>query len=75
MQNIRNANSDSSYQFGWPQFSDGPSFPDGTSFPRLYRVGCLSFVLVGRVELGSPSLYRVKKVRRDVGELLGALVL
>ena len=26
-------------------------------------------VLVGRVELGSPSLYRVKKVRREVGEL------
>jgi hypothetical protein len=27
--------------------------------------------LVGRVELGSPTLYRVKKVRREVGELVG----
>ena len=26
-------------------------------------------VLVGRVELGSPSLYRVKKVRREVGKI------
>ena len=26
-------------------------------------------VLVGRVELGSPTLYRVKKVRREVGEM------
>ena len=27
-------------------------------------------VLVGRVELGSPTLYRVRKVRREVGELV-----
>lgn len=26
-------------------------------------------VLVGRVELGSPTLYRVKKVRKEVGEV------
>jgi len=31
-------------------------------------------VLVGRVELGSPSLYRVKKVRREVGEVVAQLV-
>jgi len=28
-------------------------------------------VLVGRVEFGSPSSYRVKKVKREVGELVG----
>ncbi len=31
-------------------------------------------VLVGRVELGSPSLYRVKAVRREVGELVQSLI-
>ena len=34
------------------------------------RSGIDPSVLVGRVELGSPSLYRVKKVRREVGELV-----
>ena len=28
-------------------------------------------VLVGRVELGSPTLYRVKAVKREVGEVVG----
>jgi hypothetical protein len=32
--------------------------------------GICPSVLVGRVELGSPTLYRVKKVRREVGELV-----
>ena len=34
------------------------------------RSGVSPSVLVGRVEFGSPSLYRVKKVRREVGELV-----
>ena len=34
------------------------------------RAGVSPSVLVGRVELGAPSLYRVKKVRREVGEVL-----
>ena len=33
--------------------------------------GVCPSVLVGRVEFGSPSLYRVKTVRREVGELVG----
>jgi hypothetical protein len=34
-------------------------------------VSCVSpSVLVGRVELGAPSLHRVKKVRREVGEVV-----
>ena len=32
--------------------------------------GACPSVLVGRYELGAPSLYRVKKVRREVGELV-----
>jgi len=39
--------------------------------------GICHSVLVGRVELGSPSLYRVrrvvKQVRREVGELMGGI--
>lgn len=35
-------------------------------FDRIFAGVCPS-VLVGRAELGSPSLYRVKKVRREVG--------
>lgn len=34
------------------------------------RAGVCPSALVGRVELGSPTLYRVKKVRREVGELV-----
>ena len=33
------------------------------------RSGIDPSVLVGRVELGSPTLYRVRKVRREVGEI------
>jgi len=32
--------------------------------------GVCPSVLVGRVEFGSPSSYRVRKVRREVGEVL-----
>jgi hypothetical protein len=34
--------------------------------------GVSPFALVGRVELGAPSLYRVRKVRREVGELVAS---
>ena len=34
--------------------------------------GVSPLVLVGRDELGAPSLYRVKAVRREVGELVWA---
>ena len=33
--------------------------------------GVCPSVLVGRVELGSPTLYRVKAVKREVGEVVG----
>jgi hypothetical protein len=36
--------------------------------------GVCPSVLVGRVELGSPTLYRVKAVRREVGELVKSSV-
>ena len=32
--------------------------------------GVCPSVLVGRDEFGSPSLYRVRKVKREVGELV-----
>lgn len=42
----------------------------GVAVYDCLRAGVSPSVLVGRVELGSPTLYRVKKVRREVGELL-----
>lgn len=36
--------------------------------------GASPLVLVGCVELGSPTLYRVKKVRREVGEVVSQLI-
>ena len=41
----------------------------GVAVLDCLQAGIDPSVLVGRVELGSPSLYRVKKVRREVGEL------
>ena len=41
----------------------------GVAVYDCLRAGVCPSVLVGRIDFGSPSLYRVKKVRREVGEL------
>ena len=43
--------------------------PLGVAVFDCLRAGVSPSVLVGRVELGSPSLYRVMKVRREVGDV------
>ena len=45
--------------------------PLGVAVWDCIRAGVCPSVLVGRVEFGAPSLYRVKKVRREVGEVVG----
>ncbi len=44
--------------------------PLGVAVWDCLRAGISPSVLVGRVELGSPSLYRVRRVVKQVGELL-----
>ena len=43
----------------------------GVAVCDCLRSGVSPSILVGRVELGSPTLYRVKKVRREVGGVVG----